>query len=417
MSYADKVSSGSSGLDGVFIKASSYPGNIWKPKWDDQIRLETHIRPVGPLTADKKSFIPWRFTTAQSDFTGWLYPEFMFSGGTTRRVSFLAAIKDEAGNVINSSVFPSPAHVFVREAFKLMNLDRYRAVKEKLGTKMPGRGYPLTKINVEVLVQCIVFRVGAKDMTRKPVFPAVMWLGKSARYAFENALNEKDPEYRGSPDDINKVFKVGNPLDPEVGKMFSFYNARAASISATEVGDEVNLDAGGGGGFGDGGGHVQLAAYACDVKKSPKLPRNADGTVKLGARLFTDWDKALLHLSPERMVEVLFSAYEDLGKAFFLDIYRDHKEWLPKCLASPTTISTPSKPREATAEEPESSVVSEPGDEATEEISLEEPNPGDITEADAKPDRSPAINVDDEEVQKQIALAKDLLRKYVPDSK
>jgi hypothetical protein len=281
--------------------------------------------------------LPWRIDASSKNFSDWIAAEDVFIGGTIRTITFIAATVDEDGNKINNTIYPTPAHVFYREVRRMASTEKWAELK-RLFEKVPGRGAPLKRIRTHALIQGIVFKIGATDKYKRPAVPALIVLSQSARESLEKALDEKDPEFNGDLDDVDNMFKCGNILDPDHGKMFVFYNARARDPNKSPD-DNVDWNSSQEGGSDSS---LLLAYYKCELRKSPKLPRNKNGEIDFKRQVWFPWNSVINYFTEPEMTEALYSCYEDIGKDAFMAIFKDHEDWLPNVVLKNTkTVTMP----------------------------------------------------------------------------
>ena len=332
----------SRGTGGILITNSSYVGSVWKPKWSKagEVRAETHVRFVGPLTEDRTNFQPWRFGPEQNEFGPWITRVPVFTGGTAETLSFIAAFADpnSPGDCMDTTVSPTPATTFLLHATKMAKADATLKVMLLDGTASKAAPLP-KKMSAMGLAQAVLLRHGAKDYYKKPIVPVLMMFSPGACWALEDVLNKEVEGYKGDPLDLKARFVSGDILDANGGRIISFYNdlAGVAAEEAEAVVDWSKADSGG-----DRPKAQEFARYACSLKTKLPMPRNAQGQVVTpsGKPVFTPWEKVLRFMTDKEQVELLCRAYADLP-GLLSDCLRPYRDMLPKFVKGDAQVTVP----------------------------------------------------------------------------
>jgi len=335
---------------GMLVTTSEYRGSIWKLKWDKNVKLETHFRPVGPLTEDGKDFLPWRFGPEENNFGPWIVRVPIFQGGTARTLTFIPAYgdPDSPGDALDTDIHPTPVTEFIDGAKKAAWNDSTGRLKHILLEGAQNRGPALPKkLKAFGLVQAVLLKHGTYDYYTRPQLPTLMMLSESACIALEESLNKEVEGYNGSPDDFNKRFVCGDILGADSGRILSFYNANAGTETSNENVDWGNA--------GKGNGQQQrsqqtLARYACELRQPLPLPRLPDGRLRFAveSQVFTPWEKTIRFLSEKEMVDMIVRAYEDLP-ALLLQCLRPYAAYLPDFVKGNATVQVMGGPEAAAA--------------------------------------------------------------------
>jgi hypothetical protein len=309
MAYKDRPEQTSNNQLGP-VKHPEYAGELIKPMFDKERRTITLFRPVGPLTPDGTEFMPWRNSAAEGDigigeFNDWFYKEEVFTGGTAKLTTFIAASLDEFGNVQDQTIQPSVAHEFtrlVRRAFR-------GTVDEKTyleGSK--GRGAPVGAPKTFGFIQGMLYQRDEDDYGDQPLCPVTMLLPVSARYALFEALEEPNPDATADSDYLSDRFACGNVLDARTGKMFLFSSDAKAKSAQSKMHKKSGF-----------------ASYVCEVHPQPfgDLARTDDGKIAM-ANIFTPWNRVLRYPTEKEMVTMLYNAYKDCNKILLAGLGHIH---------------------------------------------------------------------------------------------
>jgi hypothetical protein len=335
-------------MPGMKLTTAAYKGEVWSPKWDDNTRLETHIRPVGPMNKEGTDFLPWRYSGEVNDVGQWLMSYPLFRGGTSELTTFVAALQDpkSPGDILDTNEHPSPAHCFVNAAKTMCNNDTSKRWKAILMDGKSGKGAALPKrIGSWGFIQGILLQHGntAKISYKSPRWPVMLMMSPSALTAVLDVLNTEKEGYVGDPEDYNARFACGDVIGVTTGSILSLFNGRT---------EKTTTDAGGGVDWSKTGvktGHrtvTELAYYKCEVVKRLQLPKNANGVISLpGAenkQLFTPWEKAIRLLSEAEMVDALCKAYSDVPELLRFCL-KPYYQYLPAFVKGDVAVTVPER--------------------------------------------------------------------------
>lgn len=316
MAYKDKGESGSRDF-GMVVKSPSYPGALVKPVFNRDVREYTLFRPTGPVNKEGTDFLPWRNSPAPGDFgiggfNDWFFKEDVFDGGTAHRVTFIAATKDENGQIISNDIRPSVAHDFVTLVRRGVK-DTVDEIKLMKGSSRGGA--PVKTPRTHGFVQGMLMARGQKDYRSAPRFPCILMLTQSAREALYDALEAQVPNYTGDPQDMEARFLSGNVLTAAGGKLLAFSSNRPEATKRAEVGPTTFVPGGGVQQSSGQRGDTEFLRYICEIHPQgfDDLPRDANGKLAIAREmLFTPWDQALMFLTEQEMIEQLIRAYLDV---------------------------------------------------------------------------------------------------------
>lgn len=331
-SFKEQYTSNTSiSLPGMLVTSRSYKGSVWKPKWDDNVRLETHFRAVGPLTGDLKGFMPWRMNPEPNEFGSWLASVPIFVGGTSKMITCIPLFADTSspGDTLDVKTKPTPITRFVDYVRDWVAADQTKRWDGLLYRGGAGRGAAVPKwIKSVVLIQGILLKHGIKDYYKKPQMPMTLMLSTSAWAALQELLNAEIENYKGDPMDFNARFKCGDILGPDTGRVMSFFNARAEAVTT----EAATVDWSQAGQAFTSKAKRELAQFGCELGKVLRLPKLSDGRIAFAVKgdVFTPWEKALRFLDAQEMVELLCQAYEDLPGLLYRALSESYLEYLPK---------------------------------------------------------------------------------------
>lgn len=326
---------------GNLLTTSAFTGSVWKPKWHDTVRLETHFRPVGPMTPDLKNFIPWRYSAEADDFSPWIVSLPIFTGGTANTMTFIPLFEnpDKRGEVLDADTHNTPVTEFMSAAKKMIWNDSTGRLKNLLWNSSQGRAAALPKgITTCGMIQGILLQHGEKDYYKKPQMPVMLMLSKSACFALSETLNKEIDGYKGATEDLNSRYVCGDILNADAGRILRFFNGRTAV--ATPNAPAVSWDKAG---RADGGNKTtELAHYVCELGLTLPLPKLPDGRIKFAVdnKLFTPWEKAIRFLDEQEMVDSLVKAYSDLPE-LLVACLKPYYNRLPAYIKGNATIVVP----------------------------------------------------------------------------
>lgn len=292
----------------------TYKGRLYRPRWDDKVRVETHIRPTGPLLPDMTGFASYRIDSASDGFGDWIATYPIFLGGTTSFCSFVSSLEDpdHRGECLSPKIQKSPVHVFLDNVYKMSKEDTVIEVKFYKGAEGKGAACP-KRPKRRTLIQGVMLKNGAGpkyDYYGDPRFPAVLELSESAETALMAQLNQIIPGYAGPTDALDQ-FVSGDIVDADVGQILSFFNG---SVGAEQKGGPVKVDwsnrqkAGA-----TKGSERMFSSYSCELIGSLAMPRNEDGTLQNAKEglLWTPWKDVVQFLDERQMVNKLCEAFSD----------------------------------------------------------------------------------------------------------
>lgn len=296
----------------VFVTLPTYPGSVYKPKWDKRVKLETHFRVTGPVADDGKSMLPCRLSAAVDDFSDWLHIAKVFDGGSASRVTFVAEMTDEHGQP-RDPTFPTPVDDFIDTVYKLAKNDPALKVYLLDGGRDKPRAVKRPKDHG--FIQGVLFRHGETSLYAKPKFPVCLILGPAALRALLETMNTRNEQFSGASDDYAGMFAPGDITHIAQGRLLSFYNP---SVATSE--DEANQEANWGSAPGVGTDtraerdDTDIGRYACEVRpKAMPLPVDATGKLVIPpAQLFTPWNKTIRRLDEKSMIDMLVRAFSDV---------------------------------------------------------------------------------------------------------
>jgi hypothetical protein len=339
--YRDSGAGGSDVMKGNLIASDAYRarnGNVWKPKWDDSVRLDTVMRFTGPATADGKGLMPHRYSGDANDFTEFIHCLPIFSGGSYNRYTFIAGYKnpEDPDDILSPDEYPTPAQMLQKAAKRLAQAD---AEMERILFKGKNAVGPVIKYFG--LLQGILLQYGTKNYRNSPKMPCIFTLSWSAKRALEEVLGKEVEGYVGDPEDYSKRFVAGDVLNADTGKLFAFFNAKAAAVAANTQAGPNWSNAGGNGGT-DQSSH-EFSSYGCEVVGECPLPKNPDGTLVFAQQgtLFTPWSQALRFLDEKEMVNILVQAYNDMPQLILPAFRSRYDELIPRYMKDGATVTMP----------------------------------------------------------------------------
>lgn len=339
-SFKDAVAQYSKRSDGgTLVTKPTYPGSVWKPKWSGkgEARMETHVRFTGPMTEDRKNFMPCRYGPEDNEFGNWLVCAPVFTGGTTEQFSFIAGLEDpnSPGDIMDLTMNPSPAAEFQLHAKRMANSDPM--LKNILLEGGKGRRAALPKrLESCAFAQGVIFQHGTLNYYKRPQSPVLFFMSPGACLALQDALNKKVENYTGDPLDLKSRFAAGDILDANSGCVLSFYNA----LSGTATPEQTAVD------WNKAGSTVgkqqaeEFSHYACEVKSRVSIPKDANGQLinLAGKPLFTPWSDVIRFLDVKEQVEILCRAYADLP-VLLRDCLRTYSDYLPNFVRGNATVT------------------------------------------------------------------------------
>ena len=332
----------------VLITKPDYTGSVWKPKWawENEARVETHVRFVGPLTDDKTNFLPSRYGPEENEFGQWINRIPLFTGGMgeDKVVSFISALEDpeRPGEIWDPTMYPSPADNFVAQANKMAKQDPAMKVMLLEGSK--GKPAALPKyIPTVAVAQVVMLRWGVKDYYKSPICPALFYFSSSACDKLCDLLNKETENYRGDPLDLKARFVAGDIVAATTGRVVAFYNAQSG-IAATNEEVAVNWT-NTNTGENKSRKSTDFQQYTCDLRGKYGIPLNSQGQLSTpeGKQLFTPWVKVLRFLTEAEMVDKLCQAYAELP-GLLMDCLRVYKHILPKFVTGDTVVTVAAHP-------------------------------------------------------------------------
>jgi hypothetical protein len=336
--------SGSNRLYKLLVKPE-WRGTVWKPRWNKELRTETHFRPTGPMTEDRKGFLPWRLSGEESNFGPWLGALPIITFGTAAKNTVVVAFEDpdRPGEMLDTDVHPTPITQFIANARTIANNDP--RIEHALFKGGPGRSAAIPRLGAVGLMQGVLLQSGTNNYYQAPKFPALMMLSSSACSALEDTLNAEVEGYAGDPENWDTRFQCGDILNPDAGRILSFYTD-GAPTAATGAGAAQAVDWNkGAAGNKKADKSKEFAGYACEVVGATAgapitfpLPRREDGTLGIGDKsFFTPWRDVVRFLGAEEMIEVLVKSFEDHPE-ILLAALKPYHDQLPNYIKENATV-------------------------------------------------------------------------------
>jgi hypothetical protein len=270
----------------------------------------TIVRIIGPVDDEQKSLLPWRTGPGPNDFGNWITAAPVFTGGSTRLVTFVAGVKRDNGvnDWEDPNSYPAPVYEFHNRVQRI-KAPALIARRDELTKKSDQHPIPpLSKPSVKGIVQAFVYRPD-EDKKPKPRGPYVIAFSKTAEKNFIALLREELPGYTGDPYDFMARFKIGDFLNADGGRLFTFKNVKDMTASEDETED---WSAAGGGGR-ESSKDKYFPEIGCEPGPLRKLPRNPDGRISLAVdgKFFQPWDQCLRIMTYDEQFDLLVNAFSD----------------------------------------------------------------------------------------------------------
>lgn len=207
MAYRDRVGSGSSGPDGIFVVKDGCNKSFYACSWDDPSQIRIYPCPDG-----QGGFHPARLSTRMCDFSDFIVSEEAVRFyGQHRKLTFISSIK--GGSDTDES---PPMRLFriIKQAVRSNKKPEWREYTE-------GRNSHLVKPSVVALVQGYLPIHNGKNIHPNYAPNIVFMFQKTAREALEQLFYEQNPAYQhpgdSSPVDLTRFFKNPDPTDIQGG--------------------------------------------------------------------------------------------------------------------------------------------------------------------------------------------------------
>ena len=310
--------------DHVFRKGSGV--EVWKPSWKGTtttVRIYPALCPENP-----QEFDPWRFSADDDDYGDWIrtYPAVRNFGDPG--VTFILF------DPIDHSYDPqtNPCWVLYNAITRAIQAGQANPkwVPYTLGSQ--GRGAALRRPQDITLIQGAILQHNNKDYDPPRGGAAndatvVLELSGSAANAMLEAMNERNPDFRGDPDDFRGMFVHGDPIALDQGAFVNFYQLGADPRERMQAGQQKRNSFGQARPIqGQGGrGNDDPIGFGCFLTHEYKgMSANLSGMEDLVRRKWKPWDDIIQILGHEDQIRLLSGAFPpDMIVYAFQDMYRD----------------------------------------------------------------------------------------------
>lgn len=248
MSYRDEIPAGG-GLDGLPGFHIRKPGSRHTTQFLQWDKGHTVVR-IMPAVENGQE-LPWRLSEAQDHFSHWI---------RGFRIAKMMGVNDKFTCITNvkgkEHTYQGPLDRF-EQAFRSAVKAAPRSFPKDWSDWLEGRkgqGAKLPRIETFGLVQGLLFESGGKRFLTedkrnwKPIFPVLLCISKSARWALERLCNTEIPGYGGPREDYGARYACTDFLSSTAGKQLKFYHVPSQDNTrphyAVEVGAACPLPPG-----------------------------------------------------------------------------------------------------------------------------------------------------------------------------
>lgn len=278
-------------------------GQIVKPAWVNGISV---FRILPGLNPDNTAQLdPWRFSANADDYGQWFYPVTCAINVSTpaNRGSKTWVLHDPFDTTYDISRNPV---VLLRNAIFSAKKQGITQYFEWSTLTEGAKGSPLDKPSACWLVRCVL--IEDKDKTYyAPNMPKgfdvseptqYMLLKKSAVDAMKAAMEERNPDFRGDPEDIAGQFSCGDPIALSKGAFVVMFNRENDPRKAVASGPRF--------GSSHGSGKSEAKGYDCYLTSEYKnnSPVYDDYEVMLRHHI-KDWSDCVHIPSTEEQIKYL----------------------------------------------------------------------------------------------------------------
>ncbi len=294
--------------DHVFKKGSV---EVYKPSWKGTtttIRVYPALAPENPTQFD-----PWRFSADDADYGEWIrtYPAVRNFGDPG--VTFI--LFDPSDAAYDPQL--NPAWMVYNAVYRAVQAGQ--APDPKWAAMLmggQGRGAALRRPQDISMVQCGILQHNGKEYD-PPKGGAVndgtivMELSPSAAGAMLSAMDERNPDFRGDPDQYDQMFVHGDPINLNGGQFVNFFQLGFDPRERARVNPTTR-----GSSFGQardvrpgGGAEKDDIGFGCFLTPDFKgMPASLAGCEDLVRRKWKPWDDVVQILTTQQQIQLLSGA-------------------------------------------------------------------------------------------------------------